>query len=438
MNFTTIQNVLWAVGSVAIIALLLVLIKKRRWGEFPAFTAWIAFLTAESIGMFVIYREGSARLYSVVYWLTVILDFFLQIGVVVEIARIVLRPTGTWLYDARTRFLISGIVATVVAAGTTLLVHPYAQSSLDVWEIRLNLFTGIIIVELFSAMMGAANRLGLQWGSHVMGLGQGLFAWSAVAVLVDALHNLLGRYRWFTTLDELRGIVWIGSLIYWTVIFWRPQRERKPLSPDMQKYLVDLHNRVSVGSFQPAIVLCVVMVVIFGRYCYRNITARRLFDCDWNDLFGKLEIVPGVAVAQMGEEYLNPRPNQIATEPLDIWLGLGGMEGLRRMRRNAGILIALAAYAERWNFTESVIVRERMRHDALQLRVATLQITLRMLLHTGRVRVPFHLHQSVAAYHLMTRRLLMLYQTSHAGLYPRLAEVLSAGSPQNVADSVAI
>jgi hypothetical protein len=175
----------------------------------------------------------------------------------------------------------------------------------------------------------------------------------------------------------------------------------------------------------PVIVLSAVLVVIYGRYCYRNIAARRLYECNWNDLYKKLEIVPRVAVALVGDEYLNPRPNQIAIEPSDIWLALGGMEGLRQMRRNASILIALAAYAERWNFTESVIVKERMRHDALQLRIATFQIAVRMLLHLGEMRVPFHLHQSVAAYHLMTKRVLALYQTSHEGLYPRLLEVLT-------------
>lgn len=186
------------------------------------------------------------------------------------------------------------------------------------------------------------------------------------------------------------------------------------------------------------LLFCAVPAVALGRMCYESIAARRLFNYDWNDLFGKLEAVPQVAVAQVGDEYLNPRPNQISTEPLDIWLGLGGMEGLRRMRRNTRILIALAAYAERWNFTESVIVKERMRQDALQLRVATFQISVRMLLHLGQVRVPFHLHQSVAAYHLMTKRLLMLYQTSHSGLYPRLAENISGSTRLQVATQAAI
>ena len=244
MNFSIIQNVLWASSFCAQVILLFVLIGKQRWHEFRVFTAWIAFLTAESIGMFVLYREGSPRLYTDAYWLSVIIEFFLQIGVVVEIARIVLRPTGTWLRDARSRFLFSGIVGTLIAGGVALILHPSAPTSLDAWEIRGNLFAGIIILELCSAMMGAANRLGLQWGTYVMGLGRGLALWATVAVIVDAFHNLLGRYRWFNTLDNMRVVIWIAAVIYWAVVFWRPQKERLPLSGDMQKYLVDLHARV--------------------------------------------------------------------------------------------------------------------------------------------------------------------------------------------------
>jgi hypothetical protein len=244
MNFSVIQNVLWAASFAANVALLLVLVWKKRTREFPVFTVWIGFLTAEMAVLFLIYRWGSAHSYSEVYWSCVLVDFLLQLGVVMEMARIVLRPTGTWLSDARGRFLVSGFLGITLAAGTTLLLHPDANSSLDVWEIRGNLFTGIIIVELFSAMMGAANRLGLQWRSHVMGLGQGLFVWSTIAVLVDALHNVLGRYRWFTTLDNMRVTVWIAAAIYWAVVFWKPERKRNPLSPEMEQYLLDLHHRV--------------------------------------------------------------------------------------------------------------------------------------------------------------------------------------------------
>ena len=77
-----------------------------------------------------------------------------------------------------------------------------------------------------------------------MGLGQGLFVWSAIAVLVDALHNVLGSYRWFTGLDNVRITVWTAAAIYWAVVFLKAERKRNPLSPEMEQYLLGLHRCV--------------------------------------------------------------------------------------------------------------------------------------------------------------------------------------------------
>src|SRR5580704_1084370 len=182
-----------------------------------------------------------------------------------------------------------------------------------------------------------------------------------------------------------------------------------------------------------------VIGVLISRYFYRHLAAWHLYRSNWSDMIGKLQRVSVVAVTAIGDEYLNPKPHQLGPEPVDIWRSLGGLEGIRRMRRNARILIALAAYAQRWNFTESVIVKERMRQDALHLQRATLQVILRTVFRTSRdAGVPsgrgvFYLHDSIGAYHLMTKRLLVLYRTSHAGLYPRLAEVLGDGLPLRAA-----
>ena len=147
MNFSVIQNVLWAASFAANFALLFVLISRRRTQEFRLYNL-IGFLSAEMAVLFLIYRWGSAHLYAVIYWSCVLVDFLLQLGVVMEMARIVLRPTGTWLSEARGRFLVSGLLGAMVAAGVALLLHPDANSSLDVCENRGNLYTGIIIFEL--------------------------------------------------------------------------------------------------------------------------------------------------------------------------------------------------------------------------------------------------------------------------------------------------
>src|ERR1700758_5159433 len=134
MNLSTLDNALWAAGFAANVALALVLVWKKRWREFPVFTTWMSFDVLLTIALFGIYRIGSSTLYAEVYWLSAIGDFLLQIGVVLEMARIVLRPTGTWLRDARIRFVVFGSLGALVAAAVALLIHPAAPTSLDGWE----------------------------------------------------------------------------------------------------------------------------------------------------------------------------------------------------------------------------------------------------------------------------------------------------------------
>jgi hypothetical protein len=174
-----------------------------------------------------------------------------------------------------------------------------------------------------------------------------------------------------------------------------------------------------------ALLLGAVALILLGGLTYQHLVTNKLHRCDWNDLLTQLQAVPRAPVSEVATDYLNPQANQIVLQPMDVWAAVGGIEGVRRMRHNADVLIALAAYAERWNFEEGVIVAERMRRDALQLRRATLQVRLRMSLHAGRIHLPFYVHEAAVAYHLMTERLLALYKSSHAGLYPQLAEALN-------------
>lgn len=149
---------------------------------------------------------------------------------------------------------------------------------------------------------------------------------------------------------------------------------------------------------------------------------------NWTDLVAAIERIEFERVKSVARDYLDPQEGQIALEPTDMWLMLGGREGLRRMRQNAKLMLLLAAHAQQWNFDEGVIVTERIRRDALRLQGAVRHIEMALMMHRLMRRsatlIPFHLHEAASSYYLMRQRLLALYQTSHAGLYPQLAEVL--------------
>jgi hypothetical protein len=244
MNLSLLDNALWAASLAGNAALLFVLLYRGRWKRFPNFTAWIAYETLYTVLCVLIYRFGSPSVYTWIYWSGAIVDVALQIAVVVEIARIVLRPTGAWSADARTRFVGFGAAGAIIAMALAWSAHPSAPTSLDAWEIRSSLFTSILICELFTAILMASQRLGLMWRNHVMRLGQGLTVWAIVCFAVDAAHSYYGGVHHFNLLEHLSIFAFLAAQIWWIVSFWAPEPARKPLSPEMQRYLVDLHQRV--------------------------------------------------------------------------------------------------------------------------------------------------------------------------------------------------
>jgi hypothetical protein len=167
---------------------------------------------------------------------------------------------------------------------------------------------------------------------------------------------------------------------------------------------------------------------IAGTVLIDWLASRKRSQREWHDLVASLHRVDFEGVSTVAVDYLTPHRGQIDMEPDQIWHFLGGYEGLKKMRENAEIMLALAAYAQQWNFEEGVIVTERMRNDAAQLRRAVRRVELGLLparlSRRFRFTLPLHAQEACSAYYLMRQRLLSLYETSHECRYPALAASL--------------
>jgi uncharacterized protein YacL len=244
MNLSVLDDVFWAAGFIGHAALLIVLLIRRQLRKFPIFTCLIGYQALDTIALFLVSRYGTHHGYAVTYWTADVIDFLFQLALIFEIARVVLRPTRTWVRDARSSFILAGAIGAAIALILSLTVKPLSPSTLGIWEIRENLFTALLDCELFLAMLYASNRLGLEWRNHVMGLAQGLTAWAFGAVVSDMAHIILGWSREFLILDHLLMCLYLAVLVYWIFTFWRPEPKRAPLSSEMKDYLVALHTRV--------------------------------------------------------------------------------------------------------------------------------------------------------------------------------------------------
>ncbi len=244
MNLSLVARVLWAADFFLHAALLFVLLDRRRYRVVPWFTAWIASGMAFTVTLFLSYRFSSHHVYGIIYWTADFFDLLLQVAVVLEIARNVLRRSGRWVEGARVRLAMMGATAPVVALVMAWAMKPAAATKLDGWEARTSLFTTILICLLFTAVMAASQQLGLGWRSHVMREGYGLTVWALVAFVTDTLHAYWRTAGHFAALEHVRMAFYLGSLVYWAVAFWIPEREPAPAGTDTNKSLEALGRRL--------------------------------------------------------------------------------------------------------------------------------------------------------------------------------------------------
>jgi hypothetical protein len=149
-------------------------------------------------------------------------------------------------------------------------------------------------------------------------------------------------------------------------------------------------------------------------------------EATWDELLARLvplsrvgiEEVAAAFLAPTGRE-LDPRRLERHLEPRDIWDFIGGIEGLKIMRRNAEVLIDLAYYVNRWN-PDALVVAEQLRLDAREIKSALSRIQSER--RRGRLAASFsnQASRAAAAYYLMTQRVCALYEISQAGLLDQL------------------
>ncbi len=247
MNLSPTAQILWAAGFIEHAALLFVLIFCKRWKVFPIFTALIGFNAFRTILLAVIlavYKSASSNQYAFAYYCASFIDLGLQIGVILELARVVLKPTGSWVRDARRLFFLYGVAGAVIAAVIAYAINPSSPSSRDFWIEKGNLFSAMLTLELFAAMLFASARLGLVGSSHVMRLGQGWAIWAIVDLIAEGIYSHFGS-SWHDGLpDTIRILVYQGVTIYWIVTLWYTEPERRTLSLEMQAYLDGLQEQL--------------------------------------------------------------------------------------------------------------------------------------------------------------------------------------------------
>jgi len=70
MNLSALDNALWAASLIGHVALLLILIVRKRAREFPVFTLFVASEVLRTVLLFLVLHYGTKHGYFLAYWIT--------------------------------------------------------------------------------------------------------------------------------------------------------------------------------------------------------------------------------------------------------------------------------------------------------------------------------------------------------------------------------
>jgi hypothetical protein len=247
MNLSGFDRFVWAASFCGQILLLLVLWIRHRAKTFPVFTIYTVESILKTIVLTVVFFHVSQRAYSYSYWYMGFADEALQLLVFYELAVHVFCPTGVWASDVRRTFFGLVGASTLVALLLTWLAHPAARLSIQIFILRSNFFSAVLLSELFVGTMVLSVTVGLPWKTHVARIAQGLGAFSMICAAKDIVSNYAGIGRdthIFREMGYIQVLAYLACEAYWIVTLWQEAPAPRELPEAMRTKIYTLQKQV--------------------------------------------------------------------------------------------------------------------------------------------------------------------------------------------------
>jgi hypothetical protein len=247
MHLTDLDLLFWTAGFGVHLVLFCVLLIRRRYREFPIFSAFILSNIVRTVALYFVEQHGSKASYFYTFWSLGLLDTGLQLAVVYEMYFRTFRPLGQWARDIRGALSWLLVATVAVAAGLTWLAAPPVRHWMQAVVIKSNFFSSVCLSELFVGMVVLAVKSGLPWKSHVARISQGLGVYSGIDLLIETGHSYFGAGRntqVYAVLSHFRMSAYLVCVAYWIVMLWRNAPEPRKLPDGLRGKLIRLQHLV--------------------------------------------------------------------------------------------------------------------------------------------------------------------------------------------------
>jgi len=240
MQHVTVDGVLGTVTFLAEAAIAYLMVKRGSRRDYPILLTYMFFNLAIDPLAWLLQNTG---IYMKFYFTGQVLDYLLQLLIILEIGRNVLRPSKRSLPFRLWPVVTGGILVCAIVAAT---FSPQTQSASNTAVLlRVTLGLAILKLLLFAGMAGFAQFLGIGWKSRVLQLASALAFYGAASLLVQLSSSHLpstspSYTAHLVRFAQIQSGAYNLMLIAWIWAFSRNEAPRKDFTPQMQEVLVTI------------------------------------------------------------------------------------------------------------------------------------------------------------------------------------------------------
>lgn len=221
---TCIFRGLWGAVICAQTGLLILLIARKAYKEYPAFVAFVSLCVARSFVLLYV-RYQHPALYGLVKWLAYVPQLAILIAVVLEVFHLLFHPFEALPGKAVAHFIEATGAVGVFAVGFAIC-HPGAQpSAWMTFATAMDQVVSWVLCAIFILVALFSTYFGIHWRHRVYGIGFGflLYLSTDVAVTTAVSQFRLSPVNRLWLLDMLAFLL---ACVIWTYYFWRPEARR--------------------------------------------------------------------------------------------------------------------------------------------------------------------------------------------------------------------
>jgi hypothetical protein len=245
MHFLTVDNVSLVAALVLQAALAFTLVRRGLTRFYPVFLLYLLInLVEDPLGWAL---QTSNGVYLRYYFVVTILDYILQLLILFEIGRNVIRPSKRSIpFPIAPVALVGVLLCALIAVSFSPQVQLIGLSHTREILIRISLLLAVLKILLFVTLAVFAQVLGIGWKSHILQLASGFAFYGAVSLMVQLSSTRVAGTDessyvvHLTRLAQIQSAAYNFTLIFWIWAFSRNEAPRKDFTPQMQEVLVTI------------------------------------------------------------------------------------------------------------------------------------------------------------------------------------------------------